>query len=73
MLWFLQVAYPTNMIVSISYTSHIEESGASWITDENLQMIKKCLKHSQDPSVMMLFKRRRKKVFKGGNKSLPNF
>ena len=52
---------------------YAECSDNSWITSSNLELIKKCLQEDKDPAVLEFCKTHIKKLYKGGNKSLPNF
>ena len=52
---------------------YTESSDESWITNSNIEMIKKCFQQTKDPAILEFCKTHRKKLYKGGNKSLPNF
>ena len=52
---------------------YTECNDESWITSSNMEMIKKCFQETNDPAVLEFCRTYRKKFYKGGNKSLPNF
>ena len=52
---------------------YTECNDESWITSSNMEMIKKCFQETNDPAILEFCRTYRNKLYKGGNKSLPNF
>ena len=59
------------MVFSIDGNINTECNEDSWITSSNTEMIK-CFQQSRDVAVLEFCRTHRKKLYKGGNKSLPN-
>ena len=52
---------------------YAECSGECWITSSNIEMIEKSLQSTDDPAILEFCRTNRKRLYKGGNKSFPNF
>ena len=63
----------TGVVYAFTLLACPDCSDESWITESNIELIKKCLQQSRDPASIEFCRTHRKRLYKGGNKTYPNF